>query len=101
MSSDSDHATSGAEQSDFGADFDVEVDHSLEENRPEGAEAIMGQLWTTLPYDEADDEDIPYSGEPVADEEWLRNYNLRRARAQEQESILNERLEGSAAASVW
>ena len=101
MISDSEHGTSGEEQSDLETDFDVEVDNSMEENRPAGAEAIVGQLQTTVLCDDDEDDDNPYSGEPLADEEWLRNYNLRRARAQEQESFLNQRLDGSAAASAW
>eukprot|EP00112_Aurelia_sp_Birch-Aquarium-sp1_P020813 Seg5447.1 transcript_id=Seg5447.1/GoldUCD/mRNA.D3Y31 product="hypothetical protein" protein_id=Seg5447.1/GoldUCD/D3Y31 len=104
MSTNSEHGTSGEEQSDFEADFDVEEDFSVEGNEPEGAEAIAGQLRTSVltdDDDDDDDDDNPYSGEPLADKEWLRNYNLRRARAQEQESFLNERFNGSAAASSW
>ena len=101
-SSDSEHDISGEEQSDFEADFDVEVDNSLEENRPVGAAAaIVGQLQTTVLCDDDEDDDDPYSGGPLADEEWLRYYNLRRARAQEQELFLDQRLDGSAAASAW
>ena len=74
MCSDSEHGTSGKERSDFEADFDVEVDYSLEEESSVGAEAIIEQLQTTELCEEDEDDDSPYSLEPLADQEWLRHY---------------------------
>ena len=102
MSSDSECGDSREENSDFEVDFDAEVDLLEEGKQSEGAGAIANKSRTSVLYDDDDeDDDNPYSGEPLADEEWLRNYNMRRARAQEKESLLNERLNGSAAASSW
>ena len=90
MSSSSEHDSFGEDYDYNEEDFDVEV-------ADEGATASADRL----EVDSGEEEYQPYSGEPIADEEWLVEYNQRTARAEEQLTVLNSRLDGSVPVSSW
>jgi len=45
--------------------------------------------------------EIAYADEPIADAEWLSEYNQQMKATEEQEAELKSRLEGTAAVSTW
>ena len=103
MNSDSEYSSSGDDEI---TNFDVEVEDG-NENQVIGAAAAAAasvQPFVCVPiglldFDEDDNE--PYGGEPLADQEWLENYDRRIARVQEQEHFLNSRLNGTVTVNSW
>lgn len=47
------------------------------------------------------DEVGPYAGEPLADEEWLREYRQEKEKADARRRHLQERMDGVSEASTW
>ena len=98
MDASSEYSSSGDDEE---TNFDLEIE-DVNENQVGGAAALVQPFQSVhigLDFDEDDDE--PYGGEPLADQEWLENYNRRRARAEEQENFLNSRLNGTVTVDSW
>lgn len=74
MTSNSEHSSSGEEEYDEETDFDLEVE-DFEVNQVGGATALVHRLESAhIGPEDYEDDDEPYSGEPLADQEWLDSY---------------------------
>jgi hypothetical protein len=54
-----------------------------------------------LSDEEDDNAGLAYADEPLADDEWLQNYNRQETERLEQEEKLRSRLDGSVEVSEW
>ena len=84
----------GDESSDFSDGSNGVED---EEQASTGCLAIGGASESN----ETDHEVGPYSEEPIADEDWLEDYNQERERAEENRRELQNRLNGVVAVGTW
>ena len=85
------------------SDSETEQHNSGDESLANFEEEIEGLAGAVGAVDIDEDAEIdrPYMGEPLADENWLRNYNNRREEERQRNEMLTRRLNGTSPVDSW
>ena len=89
-----------------GSDCDSEFNYipgepKFLQNHQEEVEDLDGQTTKTTEREQELDEILPYSDEPLADQDWLKDYNKQRQLEEELRRKLQQRIDGVDSWESW